>query len=162
MSYSETDGVTDFSDESKRDEFISKISEMLENSVIRGYRRKDNRIIFDINRKQNDTYYDSDIQISEIDIFYFRRFDTGMMRTGLNNINRLDLKPEEEIQVVDHKKLVQIALEKAWGEAGDGDDFSLEDQKELMKHITYEGEKIVPIEGSPLRLDLRGCAQPDR
>ncbi len=91
MSYSEVDGITDLSNVSEREDFIDKISEMLEGSVIRGYKNSDNKIVFDINRKQNDIYYDSEIQIRQIDNFYFRRFETGMMRKGLHNINRLHL-----------------------------------------------------------------------
>lgn len=116
MSYSESKGIADFSNKDIRNEFIQKISSLLNDSVIISFKIKgEKNITFNIYRREGENYYDSEILFENVEIFFFRRFDTGMMRSGIHNLQRLDLNPSQ-------KRVEHISDISYWRHAMSGND----------------------------------------
>lgn len=66
------------------------------------------------------------------------------------------LSAEEKIRLVDYEDLVEMTLTKASGNDGSEEDLSIEDQKNLLKRLRYEGRPLIFIEGLALQIYARG------
>lgn len=133
MTFVQKSGVVHLSDDEERERFINENSELLHDAVIVEKSWMLNKVTFKLLRREKDTWRKSMLIINDIVDFYFRRFETGMIRTGLQNLRRLKLGAGE----VEHISVVSYFKHNLTGK--DGIQLLLYSGKMLR----FLGEKLV-------------------
>ena len=114
MTFVHKSDIVNLSNSEEREKFIDESSELLRDAVIIKKKWLFGKVEFKLIRKEKDKWYDCHLTIDELVDFYFRRFETGLIRSGLRNLRRLNLIDGK----VEHISAVSYFKHKQTGKDG--------------------------------------------